>query len=88
MNSHDTSTLLKQTSIQFAITIDCIWSLRNCVIHDDCKVSILTIIKTLESKIMEQIQALEDTSSEASKSSDKWIAPSHDTLKLNVDLLF
>jgi uncharacterized protein with HEPN domain len=88
VNSHDTSTLLKQTSIQFAITIDCIWSLRNRVIHDDYKVSILTIIKTLESKIIEKIHALEDTSSEASKSDDKWIAPSHDTLKLNVDLLF
>jgi hypothetical protein len=46
-----------QTSIHFAVTLDCMWSLRNQVIHQDHQINILTTIKTLESKIVEHIHS-------------------------------
>ena len=34
-------------SIQFVVTIECIWNLRNQVIHSDMKVNIIATVKTL-----------------------------------------
>lgn len=52
--------LSEQTSIQFALTLDYIWSLRNKVINNNFKFNIHAIIKDLELRIQEHIQALED----------------------------
>ncbi len=81
--------LSEQTSIQFALTIDNIWSLRNKVINNDFKFNILTIIKNLKLRIQEHIQALEDpaaNSVEKEKKCHIWEASALDTIKLNVDV--
>ena len=39
------------TSIQFALTLDCIWNLRNKVSYSDHKINILSTVKALDIKI-------------------------------------
>ena len=48
----DGKMLKEQTTIQFAITLDVIWNLRNQVIHGDHKINLMATIKLLESRIM------------------------------------
>jgi hypothetical protein len=50
--SMDGKMLKEQTTIQFAITLDAIWNLRNQVIHGDHKINLMATIKLLESRIM------------------------------------
>uniref|UniRef100_A0A2N9FNE5 RNase H type-1 domain-containing protein n=1 Tax=Fagus sylvatica TaxID=28930 RepID=A0A2N9FNE5_FAGSY len=40
--------LSKYSAIQFAITLDCIWNIRNQVVHNDYKINLLAQIKNLE----------------------------------------
>ena len=80
--------ILLQTSIQFAITLDCIWNLRNQVVFEDLQVNLLVQIKNLETRIMEHINALEDPSEfglNKPYSAKYWTAPPPGSMKLNVD---
>ena len=56
--SLDGKVLKEQTAIQFAITLDVIWNLRNQVIHGDHKIKIIATINMLESIIMEHVLSL------------------------------
>jgi ribonuclease HI len=80
--------ILLQTSIQFAITLDCIWNLRNQVVFKDLQVNLLVQIKNLETRIMEHINALEDPGEfglNKPYSAKYWTAPPPASMKLNVD---
>ncbi len=65
-------TLKEQSSTQLALTLDCIWQLRNQAIHSDKPINIHLIIKSLEVRIMEQIHASTFEASEAPEEACKW----------------
>ena len=85
-DQHKTKVLLEQTSIQFATTLDSIWTLRNKVVHENFKFNILVQIGNLEVRIAKHIQALvESADVDDSICSKVWNAPPLGTDKLNVD---
>ena len=60
-----------------ALTLECIWNFKNQVVHQAKQVnqhSIHLAIKGLESRIVEQIQALESEEKEANCKTMKWTA--------------
>lgn len=77
--------LQAQTCIQIALTLECIWNLRNQVAYNESKVNILAFIKNLEHRIMEHKHLLSPVESPSTTACLKWIAPPPDTIKLNVD---
>lgn len=80
--------LSKYSAIQFAITLDCIWNIRNQVVHNDYKINLLAQIKNLECRVMEHIHAIDysdDAVVKPLKINNTWIAPSPGTIKVNVD---
>uniref|UniRef100_A0A2N9EEZ1 Reverse transcriptase domain-containing protein n=1 Tax=Fagus sylvatica TaxID=28930 RepID=A0A2N9EEZ1_FAGSY len=80
--------IIDQTTIQFVTTLNCIWNLRNHVVHKDHNFNILVVIKNLEIRIMEHIQALvEPNFSDETKENNStvWQAPQPGSIKLNVD---
>jgi ribonuclease HI len=85
-DQHKTKVLLEQTSIQFATTLDSIWTLRNKVVHENFKFNVLVQIGNLEVRIIEHIQALvESADADDSICSKVWNAPPLGIVKLNVD---
>uniref|UniRef100_A0A2N9IQI4 Protein farnesyltransferase/geranylgeranyltransferase type-1 subunit alpha n=1 Tax=Fagus sylvatica TaxID=28930 RepID=A0A2N9IQI4_FAGSY len=83
--------ILLHTIIQFVTTLDCIWTLRNQVVHKDRNFNMLVVIKNLEARIMEHINTLA-LNEELSKSNEKhlavWKPPQPGSIKLNVDAAF
>ena len=71
-----------------ALTLECIWNFKNQVVHQAKQVnqhSIHLAIKGLESRIVEQIQALESEEKEANCKTMKWTALSSGVIKLNTE---
>jgi hypothetical protein len=73
------------TSIQFALTLDCIWNLRNKVSYSDHKINILSIVKALDIRILEHLRALESVDASLDHNLTCWTTPLDDVIKLNVD---
>jgi hypothetical protein len=46
-------TIRAQNSIQFALTLENIWIVRNQVVHNDLKINHLAIVKNLEVRVLE-----------------------------------
>ena len=83
--SLDGKVLKEQTAIQFAITLDVIWNLRNQVIHGDHKIKIIATINMLESIIMEHVLSLKEPDSLEDRGRVLWEAPTFAVIKNNVD---
>ena len=83
--SMDGKMLKEQTAIQFAITLDVIWNLRNQVIHNDHKINLMATIKLLESRIMEHVLSLKEPGSLEVRGCVVWEAPPIGVIKINVD---
>uniref|UniRef100_A0A2N9HU89 Reverse transcriptase zinc-binding domain-containing protein n=1 Tax=Fagus sylvatica TaxID=28930 RepID=A0A2N9HU89_FAGSY len=77
--------LKEQSTIQLALTIDTIWQLRNQQEHSDVQLNFFSTIKTLETKIWEQIKMVETTVGERVRTAPRWSTPPQGTIKLNVD---
>lgn len=73
------------TSIQFALTLDCIWNLRNKVSYSDHKINILSTVKALDIRILEHLRALESADASLDHNLTCWTTPLDDVIKLNVD---
>jgi ribonuclease HI len=73
------------TSIQFALTLDCIWNLRNKVSYSDHKINILSTVKALDIRILEHLRALESVDASLDHNLTCWTTPLDDVIKLNVD---
>jgi ribonuclease HI len=81
----DKVALRDQTSIQFALILECIWNLRNHVIFNDHKINILATIKALELRIVDHMRTLENTSKESENLLKPWRALNLGTIKINVN---
>ena len=81
----DANALKTQSSIQIALTLECIWNLRNHVVHNNVKVNWLVEVKKLEVRILEHFLVLEKESSDVVQTSSFWNAPPPNCVKLNVD---
>ena len=81
-------TIKIQTSIQMALTLECIWNNRNQVVHQAKQVNQHSIlaIKELESRIVEQSQALESEEKDTNYKIMNWTTPSIGLIKLNLDV--
>ncbi len=55
-HSIDTPIVSAQTSIHVALILECIWNLRNQVMHNNSTVHIEVVVSNLESKILEHLQ--------------------------------
>ena len=77
--------LTTHTAIQFAITLDGIWSLRNQLLHCNHKINIPFTVKVLEARILEHIQSLEVSNKFDMENQPCWEAPPIDFTKLNID---
>ena len=84
-----TDSIIKiKTSIQMALTLECIWNFRNQVVRQAKQVnqhSIHLAIKRLESRIVEQIQALESEEKEKNYKIMNWTTPNSGMIKLNTN---
>uniref|UniRef100_A0A2N9EBX9 Uncharacterized protein n=1 Tax=Fagus sylvatica TaxID=28930 RepID=A0A2N9EBX9_FAGSY len=68
-----------------ALTIDTIWQLRNQQEHSNVQLNLLSTIKTLESKIREQIKIFETNAGERVWTAPRWSTPPQGTIKLKAD---
>ena len=80
-------TLKAQTSIQIALTLENIWSVRNQRVHNNTKVNHLSIVKNLEGRILEHFHIIDPgiLADSLSISPLCWSAPPLNVVKLNMD---
>jgi hypothetical protein len=80
-------TLKAQTSIQIALTLENIWSVRNQRVHNNTKVNHLSIVKNLEGRILEHFHIIDPgiLADSLSISPLCWSAPPSNVVKLNTD---
>ena len=74
-----------QTSIQITLTLETIWNYCNRVVHSDTKPNLITIIKSVERRILEHVDVATPKVHVINKVVDCWKKPLHDTVKLNTD---
>ena len=72
-------------SIMFALTLDCIWSVRNKVCFENSRIDILAIVHALDNRILEHIKAHEVSPLHSDQPVGFWSNPPEDFIKLNVD---
>uniref|UniRef100_A0A2N9G2U3 CCHC-type domain-containing protein n=1 Tax=Fagus sylvatica TaxID=28930 RepID=A0A2N9G2U3_FAGSY len=79
--------LRAQTSIQFALTLESIWLLRNQVVHNDGKLNHLAIVENLEARVLEHWFILNPLLGVVARTMNppSWSVPPSNVLKLNVD---
>ena len=78
--------LLKtQSSIQLALILECIWKIRNQVVHNEAKVNLLVEVKNLEVRIGEHLQILGPARETDTLSPQLWKAPPYPFVKFNID---
>ena len=77
--------LCVQTSIQFALTLDCIWNLRNQVLHNNSQVNILNIVRSLETRISEHLHSLKELDHLNGVDNFSWEPSTEEFIKINVD---
>ena len=73
------------TIVQFAATFDCVWNLRNQVVHKDHQINIVKTIQALESRIAEHILTLKEHAFAIEDAIESKELHPHDTFILNVD---
>uniref|UniRef100_A0A2N9I1S4 Cytochrome P450 n=1 Tax=Fagus sylvatica TaxID=28930 RepID=A0A2N9I1S4_FAGSY len=74
-----------QTSIQITLTLETIWNYHNRVVHSDTKPNLITIIKSIERRILEHVDVATPKVHVINKVTDCLEKPLHDTVKLNTD---
>ena len=77
--------LTVQTSIQFALTLDSIWNLRNKVFHNGIQINIISTVKALEVRIFEHLNSLKKSDNPNGANNSQWEAPIDSAIKINVD---
>ena len=83
--SYSKQELQTQTSIQFALTLECIWKLRNQVVHNGAQINILTTVKALDLKVVEHVMALKETNAKESLTSHLELAWLHLFMRIVVE---
>jgi hypothetical protein len=80
-------TLKAQTSIQIALTLENIWSVRNQRVHNNTKVNHLSIVKNLEGRILEHFHIIDPSILVDSFSISPlcWSTSPSNVVKLNTD---
>jgi hypothetical protein len=81
----DAALMCAQTSIHFALLLECIWNLRNQVLHNNSPVHIESVVRHLEAKILEHLQILNPLVSPSVVPNLTWIPPPPNMVKLNMD---
>uniref|UniRef100_A0A2N9HDI6 RNase H type-1 domain-containing protein n=1 Tax=Fagus sylvatica TaxID=28930 RepID=A0A2N9HDI6_FAGSY len=72
-------------AIRFILTLECIWSLRNKVVHKEPQFNISTIIHSLELRIIEHYEDQVTTCRNSASPIMRWTTPPAGHIKLNTD---
>jgi hypothetical protein len=84
-NAGDTKALKLQPSTQFALTIECIWNLRNATVHNSTHGNAMSTWKGQELKILEHLQVYQWIPKIDVFPCAKWVPPLLHHIKINVD---
>ena len=86
--SLDLKLIKAQTTIHLALTLKCIWNLRNQVVHNAQKINLLAVLTNLDLRIREHCQSFLTVGNQHICETVVWFPPAPQVVKLNVDAGF